>query len=104
MRSCKPVSERASGHTPEQPQDLVGIIYHVDGRMKITLLYDELARRLQRLIENGRIAELPRHKFYEVTDGSAPRTFSGLTREEQSQAEEAYRKRFWIEYRKLNQK
>src|SRR5947209_13430242 len=29
------------------------------------------------------IAEIPRHRFYEVTDSSAPRSFSGLTAEEQ---------------------
>lgn len=34
------IFEAIKGHTPEQPQDLVGIIYHVDGRMKIMMLQE----------------------------------------------------------------
>lgn len=98
------IFEAVKGHTPDQPQDLVGIIYHVDGRMKLMMLHEEFVGGLQRLIENGRIAEIPRHKFYEATDDSAPRTFSGLTVEEQSRAEKTYTKWFWKEYRKLTEK
>ncbi len=98
------IFEAVKGHTLEHPQDLVGIIYHVDGCMKLMMLHEEFAGGLQRLIESGRIAEIPRHRFYEVIDGSAPRSFSGLTVEEQSRAEEAYAKWFRQEYRKLSEK
>jgi hypothetical protein len=93
------IVEAVKSHTPENPQDLVGILYHVDGRMKLVMSHEELAGGLQRLIECGRIAELPSHKFYEVTVASAPRKFSGLTLEEYRGVCEAYRKRFWKSYR-----
>jgi len=101
MRLDQYIFEAVKGHTLEKPQDLVGIIYHVDGCMKLMMMREELADGLERLIKRGRIAEIPRHRFYEVTDSSAPRTFSGLTDAEHSRAEKAYVKWFAQEYRKL---
>jgi len=98
------ILQAVRGSTKEQPQDLVGILYQVDGRMKIVLSHDELSGGLQRLIEQGLIAESERHRFYEVADGTAPRTFSGLTLDEHRQACEAYRKWFWKKYKELSKK
>ena len=95
------ILEAVRGATKERPVDLVGILYHVDGRMKLVMSHEELSGGLQRLIEQGSIAESERHKFYEVTDGAALRTFSGLTLDEHRQACEAYRKWFWKKHREL---
>jgi hypothetical protein len=98
------ILEAVRGTTRERPQDLIGILYHVDGRMKLVMSQDELSGGLQRLIEQGSIAESERHKFYEVTDGVAPRTFSGLTLDEHRRACEAYQKWFWKKHRELTKK
>ncbi len=66
--------------------------------------HDELSGGLQRLIDQGSIAESERHKFYEVTDAAAPRTFSGLTLDEHRRACATYQKWFWKKYRELDKK
>jgi hypothetical protein len=98
------IFEAVESGTLEKPHDLVQILAYVDSRDRLVLSHEELSGGLQRLIAQGRVAELPRHKFYKVTDDSAPRTFSGLTPEEHLQACEAYEKWFWKTYRKLSKK
>jgi hypothetical protein len=98
------IFEAVEGGTLEKPHDLVQILAYVDSREKLVLSHEELSGGLQRLVEQGRIAELPRHRFYRTADDSAPRTFSGLTLEEYREACEAYRKWFWKTYKELTKK
>ncbi len=98
------IFEAVSGCTSEKPQDLVGILAYVDCLEKLVLSRRELAGGLQRLIEQGRIAELPRHRFYKAVSDSSSRAFSGLTRAEHHQACEAYKEWFWKKYRELSKK
>lgn len=98
------ILEAVRGATRERPRDLTDILFYVDSRMRLVLSRDELSGGLQRLIEQGRIAESDRHEFYEVTDGVAPRTFSGLTPDEHRRACQAYNKGFWKKYRELHKK
>jgi hypothetical protein len=98
------ILEAVKGHTPENPKDLVGILYHVDGRMKLVMSDDELEGGLRRLVETGRIAELSAHRFYEVTGALSPGIFSGLSGEEHCRACEVYRKWFWKTLKELKKK
>jgi hypothetical protein len=98
------IFEAVRGGTQDKPRDLVDIFAYVDSREKVVLSQQELVGGLQRLIEQGRIGELSRHRFHEVIVGPAPRTFSGLTPVEYEQACEAYRKWFWKTYKELTKK
>ena len=91
------IREAIQGSTSEKPQDLVGILYHIDSRMKLCPTHEELVGALQRLSESGAIAEVARHKFYE-TKGVTGSAFSGLTLEEHRSADAQYRKWFWKTY------
>ena len=92
------IVEAVRGHTAERPQDLVGILYNIDGRMKLLPLNDELRGGLARLVESGRIIETERHRFAEG-DGKTGQTFSGITDEEWRRADDAYRRWFWAMHR-----
>ena len=95
------IFEAIRGSTSDRPADLVAIMYHVDSRMKAMMLHGELVGGLERLIKSGHIRELSGHRFYEVTDGTGPGTFSGLSFEEHKRAEDAYRKWFQKKYGEL---
>ena len=98
------IFEALRGSTKAHPQDLVDVLYHVDGRMKLVMSLDELAGGLLRLIEQGKIGESDRHRFYEITDGTPPKPFSGLTLDEYRQVCEAYQKWFWKRHKALSKK
>jgi hypothetical protein len=95
------IFESVEHATPEKPHDLVHILYYVDALERVLLSHEELAGGLQRLIEEGRIAELPRHKFHGHPEGSPPGRFSGLTQAEYDQASKAYHEWFEKAYREL---
>jgi hypothetical protein len=98
------IYEAVTGSTPDKPLDLVGILHYVDSREKMVLSYDELENGLRRLVEQGRIAELPGNRYYEVKDGSSPSTFMGFSSGEHRRACEAYRSWFRQAYKELNKK
>jgi hypothetical protein len=99
------IFESVEHATPEKPHDLAQILAYVDAFEKDVLSYRELAGGLKRLIEEGRIAELPGHKFHGLPAGSPPGKFSGLTHAEYNQACKAYHEWFqktWNELKKTH--
>ena len=84
------ILEAIQGSTPDNPRDLATILGYVDFVERVGLSHAELAGGLSRLIKKGRIAELPGHRFYELTQASELCTFSGITEEDHRQAHSAY--------------
>lgn len=95
------IFEAVEHGTPEKPRNLVQILACVDALEKVLLSHEELAGGLKRLIEEGRIAESPGHKFRGVSEGSPPGTFSGLPQAEYDQACKACHDWFEKAYREL---
>jgi len=99
------IFESVERATPEKPYGLVQILSYVDALERVFLSRRELAGGLQRLIEEGRIAGLPGHKFHGLPAGSPPGKFSGLTHAEYDQACKAYHEWFektWNELKKTH--
>ncbi len=78
------------GHTPENPQALMGIIGGVDASERLVLSREELSSGLQRLIDEGYIAEIERHRFCDASDADYPNTFSGVTESDYTAAVAEY--------------
>ena len=91
-------------HSETAPQDLVGILAYVDSQEKLVLTHEELSGGLQRLIESGEIAEATPHKYFDTAGQSHSRGFSGLSLQDHEEACQAYRKWFWEQYRKVQNK
>jgi hypothetical protein len=67
--------------------------------MKLMMTHDELEGALRRLTSAGRVQEVAHHKFVEADGDPTSHSFSGITIDEQHEAEEAYRRAFWETYR-----
>ena len=91
-------------HSETAPQDLVGILAYVDSQEKLVLTHEELSGGLQRLIESGQIAEATPHKYFDTAGQSHSRVFSGLSLQDHEEACQAYRKWFWEESQKVQNK
>lgn len=87
------------GHSPDTPQDLVGILGSVDGREKMMLTHEELAGALGRLVAAGRIGETLAHRFHELAGTQPTSSFSGLSIDEYDAACARYRSEFWRKVR-----
>jgi hypothetical protein len=79
------------GHTADSPQTLMGIIGGVDASERLILTHEELSGGLQRLISDGHIAEIERHRFCDSSNGDRPNTFSGVTESAYAAAVAEYR-------------
>lgn len=88
------IYESIKASTESNPCDLVQILFHVDGRDKSILLYEQLKYGLQRLITNGKIREISPHKFIGSEREEESKAFSGLSIEEYQQACQDYRTYF----------
>lgn len=82
------------GHTPDNPQTLVGIIGGVDASERLVLSHEELSGGLQRLIRTGHVAETDLQAFCDATGGDFPKTFTGITASDHSTAVIQYREMF----------
>jgi hypothetical protein len=89
------------GHSESNPQDLVSILAYVDSQERLVLTHEELSGGLQRLIESGQIAESRPHKYFDTAGQSHSRVFSGLSLQDHEEACQAYRKWFWEQGRKV---
>lgn len=96
------IFEAICGHTPEDPQNLVGILGFVDGREKLVLTHEELSGALRQLLAAGRIRESSPHHYYEPDESGDPSSFSGLTPEEHEDACRRYQEEFRRKYRGLS--
>ena len=82
------------GHTPANPQTLMGIIAGVDASERLVLTHEELASGLERLLSAGYIAETQPHRFCDASNGNSPSAFSGITESDYAVAVEEYRNWF----------
>ena len=99
MSLDRSIFKAIKGHTPENPCDLVGILYFVDGRERLVLSHEELSGGLQRLIQAGQIAKAEPHRYFESAGQTHAFTFSAISQDDYKKACEAYQKKFWEEYR-----
>jgi hypothetical protein len=82
------------GRPESHPQDLAGILWHLGQARGVCSEADqerfpnhaELSFGLQSLIAAGRIAETSPHRYYDAAGRSCPRTFSGISPDEQEKA------------------
>jgi hypothetical protein len=84
------ICEAVKGHTRHNPQNLVGILAHIDCLQWLVPTYDELAGALQRLSDRKFILEIARHRFIENTDPAVLCTFSGYSYREHQQVYRDY--------------
>ncbi|MCC7422774.1 MAG: hypothetical protein IT428_21035 [Planctomycetaceae bacterium] len=90
--------------TPDAPQDLPGIIGGVDAQERMVLSHYELRDGLKRLIAEGHIVEVSKHRFCNAEGLALPRNFSGLTNQDHQTAVAEYRRQFDEACRALDEK
>lgn len=73
------VFEAIMGHDDSNPQDLIHILSYVEGRKDLIMTHQELSAVLQQLIDEGRIAEVGKHRFIENPGHIQNSCFSGYT-------------------------
>ena len=104
MTLDRTIFKAIKGHTADNPQDLVRILAFVDARERLLLSYEELSGGLQRLIQDGRIAEAEPQKYFDSLGQTSSRGFSSISLDDYEKACETYQKRFWEADRALKDK
>jgi hypothetical protein len=84
------VLEAVGCATPENPQDLVGILHYVDSRERLVLTYEELVGSLERLTRGGAVEEVRPHHFRLADHARSEGRFTPITRQMYDVACEAY--------------
>ena len=73
------VLDAIKDHSAENPQNLIGIISYVQCLKGLIMTHKELEGALQRLIDEGSIAEIDTHHFVDNRESGKPGSFSGYT-------------------------